>query len=123
MDLLLYVLTVALWLASAWVAACIYLTIRYNDDGTKYVVYKYHTEDGEYYTYARKIGRVRFPTAYLIVSAMAKFKLASSCGENNERQAVIVPISDKDALLVGFEGPLKNALSRKYVIQNFNDQH
>ena len=113
-----------LWMAFAWVAACIYLTIRYDDDGKKYVVYKYHTEDGESYTCVRKIGRVRFPTAYLIVSAMAKFKLAFSCGENDEkRQAVIVSISDKDALLFGFEGPLKNALSRKYVIQNFNDQH
>lgn len=120
MDLLLYVLTVVLWLAFAWVAACIYLTIRYNDDGKKYVVYKYHTEDDEFYTCVRKIGRVRFPTAYLIVNAMSKFELASSCDKDDERQVVIVPISDRDALLVSFDGPLKNALSRKY---NFNDQH
>lgn len=119
MDLLLYVLTVVLWLAFAWVTACIYLTIRYNDDGKKYVVYKYHTEDGEFYTCVRKIGSVRFPTAYLIVSAMltmSKFILASPCDENDERQVVIAPISNKDALLVGFEGPLKNALSKKYNI-------
>ena len=119
MDLLLYVLTVVLWLAFAWVTACIYLTIRYSDDGKKYVVYKSHTEDGEFYTCARKIGRVRFPTAYLIVSAMSKFKLASSCDED-ERQVIVVPFSDKDVLLVCFEGPLKNALSRKY---SFKDQH
>lgn len=121
MDLLIYVLMVGLGLVSVWLTACIYLTIRYNDDGKKYVVYKYRTEDGEFYTYIREIGSVRFPTAYLIVSAISIILLASSCDENDERRFVIVPtLDDKEVLMIGFEGPLKRSISRKCVIHELH---
>ena len=113
MDPLTYVLAVVLWLALAWVAACIYLTIRYDDDGRKYVVYRFDIEDDGTYTAVEAVGRVRFPTAYLILNAMPEIRTASSCDKNDKRSVVVVRTSDKTALAVDFAGPLKSALSRK----------
>lgn len=110
-ELLTYVLTVVLGLALVWVAACIYLTIRHQDDGTPYTVYLLRTEDEETYSIVRAIGRVRFPTVYLILDAMSEITTAS--GDRDGAQTVLLRISNKEALAVSFEGTLERALSRK----------
>lgn len=112
MDLLLYVLTVALWLAFAWVTACIYLTVRYNDDGKKYVIYRCNVEGSNVYGPLQEVRRVRFPTAYLIIDATQT--TLSTCMWTDEQQLVVVRTSNEKALVVACEGPLKHALSRKY---------
>ena len=114
MDLLLYVLTVALWLASAWVAACIYLTIRYGGDGVKYEVGLFRINEDESYELVKAIGCVRFPTAYLIVGARPWLRVISWCETENE--TVMIRFSNSKALGVALAGPLKQALSRKYNI-------
>lgn len=110
-ELLTYVLTVVLGLALVWVAACIYLTIRYQDDGTPYTVYLLRAEDEETYTIVRAIERVRFPTVYLILDAMSEITTAS--GDRDGEQTVLMRISDKEAIAVAFAGTLERALSRK----------
>ena len=119
MDLLTYVLAVVLGLALVWVTACIYLTIRYSDDGRKYLVYLFNVEDDKTYTAVKVIGRVRFPTAYLILNAMPEIRTAS-CKKGDKHRVVVMRISDKKALAVAFVGTLHRALSRNYMI---NDSH
>lgn len=121
-DLLTYVLAVVLWLALVWAASCIYLTIRYDDDGKKYVVYRFDIEDDVTYTAIEAIGRIRFPTAYLILNAMPEIRTAS-CDKGDKHSVVIVRTSDKTALAVAFAGPLKNALSRKVRHRTINEKH
>ena len=115
MDLLMYVLTTMLWLAFAWVAACIYVTIQYEDDGKKYEVGLYRIE-AEAYEPVRVIGCVRFQTAYLILGTMPKLRLTSPLDKKAEYETIMVRISNKRALGVPLAGPLKQALSRKYNI-------
>lgn len=115
MDLLMYVLTTMLWLAFAWVTACVYVTIQYEDDGEKYEVELYRVED-EVYKPVRVIGCVRFQTAYLILNTMPRLRLTSSLNAEDEYETIMVRISNKRALGVPLAGPLKQALSRKYNI-------
>ena len=117
LDLLLYVLTVMLWLAFAWVTACIYLTIRYKDDGKKYEVClcRRYIEDNTYDT-IKVIWCVHFPTAYLIISARPYLRLVSPLTGEIEYETVMIRISNKYAIGIPLAGPLKDALSRKYDI-------
>lgn len=115
MDLLMYVLTTMLWLAFAWVTACIYVTIRYGGDGKKYEVGLYRVET-ETYESVKVIGCVRFQTAYLILNAMPRLRLISPLNKKAEYKTIMVRISNKRALGVPLAGPLKDALSRKYDI-------
>lgn len=115
MDLLMYVLTTMLWLAFAWVAACICVTIQYGDDGKKYEVCLYSVET-EAYEPVKVIGCVHFQTAYLILNTMPELRLCSPLDKEAEYETIIVRISNKRALGVPLAGPLKQALSRKYNI-------
>ena len=117
MDLLMYVLTTMLWLAFAWVTACIYLTIRYKDDGKKYEVCMYRSNiEDKTYAPVKVIWCVHFPTAYLIISTMPRLRLTSPLNKETEYETIMVRISNKRALGVPLAGPLKQALSRKYNI-------
>lgn len=117
MDLLLYVLTVVLWLAFTWVTACIYLTIRYKDDGKKYevCVYRINIED-KAYDPTKVIWYVHFPTAYLIIGARPYLRLVSPLTGEIEYETVMMRISHKYALGIPLTGLLKDALSRRYNI-------
>ena len=115
MDLLMYVLTTMLWLAFAWVAACIYVTIRYGDDGKKYEVALYCVET-EAYRPMKVVWCIRLQTAYLIISTMPRLRLTSPLNKEAEYETIMVRISNKRALGVPLAGPLKQALSRKYNI-------
>ena len=117
MDLLLYVLTVLLWLAFAWVTACIYLTIRYKDDGKRYAVsiYRHNMEDKSYDP-VKTIWYAHFPTAYLIIGARPYLRLTSPLTGEIEYETIIMRISNKYALGIPLAGTLKDALSRRYNI-------
>ena len=115
MDLLMYVLTTMLWLAFAWVTACVYVTIQYGDDEKKYEVGLYRIET-EAYEPVKAIGCIRFQTAYLILNTMPMLRLASPLDKKAEYETIMVRISNKRALGVPLTGQLKQALSRKYNI-------
>jgi len=117
MDLLMYVLTTMLWLAFAWVTACIYLTIRYKDDGKKYEVCMYRSNiEDKTYDPIKVIWCVHFPTAYLIIGARPYLRLTSPLTDEIEYDTVMLRISNKYALGIPLAGPLKDALSKKYNI-------